>query len=94
MQADMATATNSQSRHHGDVVFSSDKPIAVRMGRPVSLGTQMDISLLRASLMFRNHVSTNMVAMITVAVTASAPAIAHGVRAMFAHNADTATSGG
>jgi hypothetical protein len=40
----------------------------------------MDISLLRASLMFRNHVSTIMVAMITVAVTASAPAIAHGAR--------------
>jgi hypothetical protein len=44
--------------------------------------------------MLRNHVSTIMVAMITAAVTASAPAIAYGVHAMFAHNADTATSGG
>jgi hypothetical protein len=44
--------------------------------------------------MFRNHVSTIMVAMITAAVTASAPALARGLHAMFAHNADTATSDG
>ena len=36
----------------------------------------------------RSHLSTILVAMVTAAVTASAPAIAHGVHALFSHNSD------
>ena len=36
----------------------------------------------------RQHTETIVVAMITAAVTAAAPAVAHGVHAAFAHNAD------
>lgn len=36
----------------------------------------------------RKHAATIAVAMVTAVVTANAPAIAHGVHAMFAHNAD------
>lgn len=38
--------------------------------------------------LLRRHMSTVLVAMVTAAVTAGAPAIAHGVHAAFAHNAD------